>query len=139
MVLACHYPVTYGFDQHFQVTVHFPLSCAVDSPQQHQHFFPQNIFVNAGNQTQGSWVGKQVCQLLCNSAPVYNSFMVHCLDCTQIINILSKIIIFLHSILTHEAELKNTIQKFLSSRFKKKIKTAKSAMNFFSNIIFLAC
>ena len=89
--------------------------------------------MNAGNQTQGSWVGKQVCQLFCNSAPVYNSFMVHCLDCTQIINIFSKIIIFLHSFLTHEAELKNRPinQKFESSTIKMKIKTAKSAMKFF--------
>ena len=32
------------FDQHFQATVHFPLSSAVDSPQQHRQFFPWNFF-----------------------------------------------------------------------------------------------
>ena len=30
VVLACHYAALYGFDQGFQVTVHFPLSSAMD-------------------------------------------------------------------------------------------------------------
>ena len=29
-VLACHKPELDGFDQHFQATVHFPLTGAVD-------------------------------------------------------------------------------------------------------------
>ena len=31
-----------GFDQHFQATVHIPLTSAVDSPQQHRYFSNEN-------------------------------------------------------------------------------------------------
>ena len=30
VVLACHYPVLDGFDQHFEASVHFPISIAID-------------------------------------------------------------------------------------------------------------
>ena len=30
VVVACHSPVLNGFDQHFQATVNFPLSSAID-------------------------------------------------------------------------------------------------------------
>ena len=33
--LACHLPELNGFDQHFQATVLFPTTRAVDYPQQH--------------------------------------------------------------------------------------------------------
>ena len=32
--IACHWRVLDGFDQHFQATVHFPISSAIDEPQQ---------------------------------------------------------------------------------------------------------
>ena len=38
VVLACHWPVLDGFDQRNEATVHFPLSSAVDEPQQHRQF-----------------------------------------------------------------------------------------------------
>ena len=39
LVLASHKLVLDGFDQHFQATVHFLLSSAIDKPWQHQVFF----------------------------------------------------------------------------------------------------
>ena len=39
VALACHWPV---LDQHFQATVHFPLSNAIDLRQQYRQFFPLN-------------------------------------------------------------------------------------------------
>ena len=38
-VLASHMPELDGLDQHFQATVHFPLTRAANQPQQHQYFF----------------------------------------------------------------------------------------------------
>ena len=39
VVLTCHYPVLDGFNEHFQATVHFSQSRAIDKPQQHQKIF----------------------------------------------------------------------------------------------------
>ena len=39
VALACHSPELDGFEQHFQATVHFSLTCAVDEPQQHRKLF----------------------------------------------------------------------------------------------------
>ena len=42
------------FDQHFQATVHSPLSSAVASPQQHRQLFPLNFFGTTGAAASGS-------------------------------------------------------------------------------------
>ena len=38
------YPELDGFDQHFQATVHFPLSSPIDNPQQHQRLIHMKQF-----------------------------------------------------------------------------------------------
>ena len=47
-------PVKDGFEQHFQATVHFPLSSAIDEPQQHRQFFICNNFGNTGTRTRAA-------------------------------------------------------------------------------------
>ena len=44
VVLAHHLPVRDGFDQHFQATVQFLLTRAMDYTQQHQQLLPQRKF-----------------------------------------------------------------------------------------------
>ena len=42
-----------GFDQHFQATVNFPLSSAINKLLQDEQFFPSKKLRNAGNQNTG--------------------------------------------------------------------------------------
>ena len=54
VVLACHYPVLYGFDQHFL------LAAPLINLSNNDNFFLYKKIWNAGNQTRGSWVRKLV-------------------------------------------------------------------------------
>ena len=53
-----------GFDWHFQASVHFTLSSAVNESQGHQKIL-EKIFGNAGNRTWGCWVSSKnaICAL----------------------------------------------------------------------------
>ena len=81
VVLPCHLPVLDGLDQHFQGTVHFPLSSAIDKPQQRGQFFPQKKnqkksseknCETGGTRTRGSRVRTQARQPLCHAAETKN-------------------------------------------------------------------
>ena len=48
LVLACHYPLLDGFDQHFQASVHFPLTSAVNKSQQHGNKFSGMLRIKPG-------------------------------------------------------------------------------------------
>ena len=66
LVLACHSPVLDGLDWHFQASVHFPLSSAINKSQWH-HNFQRKTIIKAGNRTQGCWVrSKNATSVLCS-------------------------------------------------------------------------
>ena len=52
VVPACHLADQDGLDQHFQASVHYPLTSGINKSQEYQN----KIFVNAENQTQGRCV-----------------------------------------------------------------------------------
>ena len=69
VVAACHQSVINEFDQHFQASVHFPLTSAVDKSKQHQN----NFFGNARIETQGRLVrSKNAFSVVCS--PPLNAF-----------------------------------------------------------------
>ena len=64
VVLACQKPELDGLDEHFQATVHSPLTSAVD----------WNLG-NSGNQTRGCWVrSKYATSVLCMPPPIPSVF-----------------------------------------------------------------
>ena len=71
VVLACHLPILDGFDMHFQASVHFTLSSAINKSQWHWKI-QEKFFGNAVNQTQGCWVSSKNYTSVLYSPPDYN-------------------------------------------------------------------
>ena len=83
-VVACHKPLLDEFEEHFQATICFHQNSGIEQSQKNWQIFPLKNFSHAWNQTQGSWVQKQVCFVtivLC--CPQYFSYF-RKLDCCLI-------------------------------------------------------